>query len=727
MELFEDKGMGRPDLWFLRGAGFCFAESLRGQPPAERGFSVKAHFILLIGIITPAVLCVSARSQEVTFRDTVYSLPEILVEAERISDLDEVRDRPAFVTIIPIDDADRRISSAADYVAQTVGVHVQSTGGYGSYSTASIRGSSARQVQVYLDGVPLGQGQTGVTDLADLPMASVERIEVYRGFGPFDLSGSNIGGVINVVTKRPDDRGRGVVSASYGSFSTGRYEASYGLSRRGFDVLAIGSALTTKGDFDFLDDNGTPYNAADDEIVKRINNDLAEYEALVKLRRRMGGGSFIASNQFYYRRQGLPGYGAVQSSSDRITKTYNLFHLEWQKRWLVGVPVKFGMGAHYLLKLDHFEDRRIKKAGVKPDEKNRTVSVGADLRWQVHLPGISQSLGGLLSLRREAFQPEEIYLEAVAGETQRRTTVTLSVEDDLSLCRRRLRLVPSLRYERYTDHTRPFESVRADMASYFRNLTEAEITRELTSGSVGLVVSPGLGLEIKANYGRYYRVPTLMEVFGYRGLILPNPELSPETGLNRDVGFRFERRIGPAVRLAFEYARFWSDVERLIMFVYVPFAGASQATNVDRAEIDGHEFSVSCGMWHGLSLAGNLTALRAVNTGPISYLHGKHLPQRPEVEASTRLAWAHGPVSAEYRFDYIGGNYWNAYNGKTPANQGPLFPVRRLHALALTIPSGLPDTDVTLEVRNLLDERFQDVMGYPLPGRSVSMAVVVGL
>ena len=210
-------------------------------------------------------------------------------------------------------------------------------------------------------------------------------------------------------------------------------------------------------------------------------------------------------------------------------------------------------------------------------------------------------------------------------------------------------------------------------------------------------------------------------------MVLPNPDVEPETGLNRDVGLRFERDIGPAGYLACEYARFWSEVEQLIMFVYVPFAGASQATNVDQAAIDGHEFSLTCGAWHGLRVTGNLTLLEAINTGPISYLNGKHLPQRPEVEASLELGWKGGPVSARYRFDYIGGNYWNAYNGRTPSNQGPLLPIRRLHAASFTLPTGLPGTDLIIDVRNLTDERFEDVMGYPMPGRSISAALLVDL
>ena len=90
---------------------------------------------------------------EASPRDTtylpVYLLPEILVRAERLSDLEDIKNRPAFVAIVPMEDASKRLSNAADALAQTVGCHVQDAGSYGAYSTASVRGSSAKQVRVF--------------------------------------------------------------------------------------------------------------------------------------------------------------------------------------------------------------------------------------------------------------------------------------------------------------------------------------------------------------------------------------------------------------------------------------------------------------------------------------------------------------------------------------------------------------------------------------------------
>ena len=64
------------------------------------------------------------------------------------------------------------------------------------------------------------------------------------------------------------------------------------------------------------------------------------------------------------------------------------------------------------------------------------------------------------------------------------------------------------------------------------------------------------------------------------------------------------------------------------------------------------------------------------------------------------------------------GNYWNAYNGVAPNNEDPSR-IRRLHTAGFTVPVGRLPLDLTFEVKNITDEQVEDVMGYPLPGRSV--------
>ena len=82
----------------------------------------------------------------------------------------------------------------------------------------SIRGSSFNQIVILVDGVRVSDVQSGHynLDLA-VPMESIERIEILRGGGSTQYGADAIGGVVNIVTRRP---GTSAVSAHGGSFGT---------------------------------------------------------------------------------------------------------------------------------------------------------------------------------------------------------------------------------------------------------------------------------------------------------------------------------------------------------------------------------------------------------------------------------------------------------------------------------------------------------------------------
>jgi iron complex outermembrane receptor protein len=674
--------------------------------------------LFIIVLLVPA----SARSQTIALQDTVYRLSEVLIEADRLSELDEIRNRPAFITLLPMEEAGRRVTSTAEHLSQSVSFHVKSTGGYGSYSTASIRGSSSRQVSVFLDGVPLNPAQSGAVDFADLPVSSLSRVEVYRGFSAFDLSGASIGGVVNLVTQDPSDHGRGRLSASYGSLSTQKYMGSYAISRSGWDVLAVGTALSTKGNFDFLDDNGTPYNKSDDEIVQRINNRLEQREGFVKISHPLGAGTLVVADQILYRKQGLPGYSSYQSTTEALSKTHNLLHIAWKDPVAPSLPLRFSGGVFAVYQRDHFQDRREKTPPAKPDVKNRSISYGANVRWKLPLPEHRLSLRGLVEARKESFRPEEIFTESVEGPEQSRTSLIVTLENEIDLWPGRLRLIPGGRFEKYTDQTGEMSS-GTFLFPYLRSLQDTSLTHQHALGSLSAVATLGAGVRLKGNYGRYHRVPSLMELFGYQGMVLPNPTLKPETGLNHDLGISWDHRFAGGGYVSVEGAYFWSKVEDLI--VWYRWGQGARALNIDRARVEGYEIQVTCGEWKGLSFSGNLTGMDAVNTGPVSYAQDKQLPDRPEVAAFGKLVWRRGRASVFYEFDYIGGNYWNSYNGIPPNNEDAAR-IRRLHGAGVTVPLG-PAFEVTAEIKNITDERVEDVMGYPMPGRSVYGTVVYSL
>jgi outer membrane receptor protein involved in Fe transport len=97
----------------------------------------------------------------------------------------------------------------------------------------SIRGfgtSTNGLTLVLLDGVPINDPYFRTVDWAQIPRDLVERIEVIRGGGATSLWGNMaMGGVINIVTRRPEP-GERHVQASYGSFDAKTADASIGIA-----------------------------------------------------------------------------------------------------------------------------------------------------------------------------------------------------------------------------------------------------------------------------------------------------------------------------------------------------------------------------------------------------------------------------------------------------------------------------------------------------------------
>lgn len=201
----------------------------------------------------------------------------------------------AAATVIVPSDEDRMMGSLPDLLQRVAGVHVVRAGGFGDYVGVYVHGSSDRQVNVYVDGVPQDPASHPGAFLGERDLARVERIEVYKGLAPDHLTGSPMGGAVNIVT-RGLPRGHHVEGAA-GAGSFGAYKASGRAGFRG-ETVSVSAQVThnrAEGDFPYFDDAGTefqpgrhpdgaPRSGADDLVRKvRRNNAHAFSEATADL------------------------------------------------------------------------------------------------------------------------------------------------------------------------------------------------------------------------------------------------------------------------------------------------------------------------------------------------------------------------------------------------------------------------------------------------------------
>lgn len=201
-----------------------------------------------------------------------FTLEGVTVEAKRPDW--EAKLSPGTVTVIRPDDYKGEQKDLPDLLKMVPGVHVREVNGKGQYTTVSVRGSTAAQVGVFVDGVLFNLGGDAAADISTIPVQNVERIEVYRGYIPARFGGTYMGGVINIVTKRPT---KANVQASFGKSSFGGYKGSLQIDAPlGSGALMVGiNRDQSDGDFKYKNYASEVQNT---EFQKELKSTMAGLE-----------------------------------------------------------------------------------------------------------------------------------------------------------------------------------------------------------------------------------------------------------------------------------------------------------------------------------------------------------------------------------------------------------------------------------------------------------------
>ncbi|HEX2225080.1 MAG TPA: TonB-dependent receptor [Thermoanaerobaculia bacterium] len=216
-----------------------------------------------------------------------------------------------------------------------------------------------------------------------------------------------------------------------------------------------------------------------------------------------------------------------------------------------------------------------------------------------------------------------------------------------------------------------------------------------TSLRGGLVVELSRSARLRASYGEAFRAPSLGELF-FPGS--GNPELQPETGESYELGFDAE--AGP---WRFSLTGFENRQTNLISFDFVDFRNI----NIGRAKSRGVE--AEAGLQQGIYSA----RLSATWLETEDQDTGLALLRRPEESAALMLTARPG----DFTFN-LEGRYVGEREDVDPVTFGragsPSY--TRLDAAARW--RALPWLAPYARVENVADEEYQEVLGFPSPGRT---------
>jgi len=624
--------------------------------------------------------------------------PPVVVEAIRPAELPE--DPSSFTTVIRMEEFAGEFKSVPDLLSETVGVQVRRFGGEGERSEISIRGSTSSQVVILLDGVRLNSAQSGGVDLSTIPPELIERIEIQRGGGSVQTGSDAIGGVVNIITRRPSANPITTATVSGGSFGTWNASVTR-TGRLGDTELVLGyEGFRTDGDYEFQPADrelgGVPVPSPRGS-VERINNHSERHSLLTRVGRDFGDHLFLSmGNNFFYGDSGEPGLDALggeflgQSATAHRKRTRNVADVRLDAANLAGSAWDGQIRIFHRYERNRFRDDT-PPFGAPIDSDHRNHSLGGRIG--------AERIGELGDSEHRAavgFEARRDWLVAQGDPDAHRYTLGVFTQDDVRLFGSVLRLIPGVRY----DYTQGFGGEWMPR--------------------IGAIVQPLPWIRFKGNFERSYRVPNFDELYLDEQSLRGNPNLQPEDAWNADLGFEmgFER-VGPARDVTLEFAAFHNDIENSIVFQVVS-PSVVQATNSGDARIWGLEVAGSLRLTGWISLSGNYTYLDTEVKST-----GNPLPGRPRSEYGLRAEV--GPPTRAFRvaFDVLhtgdipvsaSGN--NVVSARTVYDASLVLDVTRWPLLA-----DLPHTRqllLSFVARNFTDQSVRDARSFPQPGRSLT-------
>ena len=652
---------------------------------------MRKLFLTAIAIIVTA---------SAAFAAPVTPLPEETVYGETEKE-DTSLLSPGTVSVVKPGEMRGEHKNLPELLKQVPGLHVVEAKGRGAYTVASVRGSTAAEVSVFVDGTLMNLGSEAAVDLSTIPVENVERIEVYRGYIPARFAGASMGGVINIITKKQTKPG-GSLSVGVGSYGNFETSLSYGMPLGDGNFFFGANYERADGDFEYMNDNGTPYNPEDDYSAKRQNNGYKNTDILMK----WNNDNWSVRGAWKKNDRELPysAAGADKPTSDKgallNTDQYDFSVARHQKNG----NLEWGW------KLDYLEQDKVydnpKNVGIggywESHNEYKTKRFGMALDGSLLL-GENNLLEFMADYSNEKLDVDGDIIKAIGGISNfSRDAWNVQVQDTINLDKTgTFLLTPIIRYN-------------------------ASDGTGKTSWGVGLTKQIGESLTLKASGGTYNRAPNLYERYGDGAFLRPNQQLEWEDGTQWDIGADWKGRIESAdvtASLTF-FGRYSNNLIEYVM----TSPRYAQYQNIGEARIYGVEFenTIKWGKWDSHFSA---TWMDTENTTENDYRNGAPLPNRPEWEGMFRLSrlFLDDKLSAYIEANYTAKNYYDEAGHIVMDNYFTMgLGMKYLIRDGLKIVIGVDDIfdngpDLQMVTETNGPERM---MWYPLQGRSFYASVI---
>ena len=600
--------------------------------------------------------------------------------------------------------------SVADAMRYFSGIQLKDYGGVGGVKTVDVRSMGTNHLAVSYDGIVLGNAQNGQTDLGQFSLDNVEEIMLCNGQkSAIFQSASDFASASSVYirTRLPrfqvGEKQHLRARVQYGGSDMLRTSLLYE-QRLTTDISLSANAevMTASGKYKFryrrknLD--GT---VAWDTTATRRNGDIHAERAELNLHGVLSRGQWQLKGYLYNSSRGIPGaiVNNVWSRGERQQDLNTFCQASWQKS--VGDRFSTRWLAKYAWYKTHYRNRDTTELPIDNTYFQQELYFSTANVVEL-LPRWSASLS--YDLRWNKLNAA-IY--NFAYPTRLSHLLSAATALDLSRVKVQASVVGILAH----DHTRKDN----------RSKNMSQLTPALFANFWPL---RGRWLSLRAFVKQSYRLPTFNDLY-YTDI--GNATLRPETATQFDIGMTMERHLERGILsfISLHADAYYNRVKDKIIAYPKGQQFRWTMLNLGRVDIRGLDVvaSASCPVGRSITttLKAQYTYQRAIDVTDASKPYYRHqIPYIPHHSGSLIVGLDWREFSVNYSFLYTG-ERWNeqeniAYNYMQPWYTSDLTASWRYRGWRLTV-----------EARNLLDQQYDVIANYPMPGRNFAIGLEYSL
>lgn len=608
--------------------------------------------------------------------------------------------------------------SVADALRYFSGIQLKDYGGVGGIKTVNIRSMGTHHLGVSYDGVELGNAQNGQIDLGQFSLDNVEEITLYNGqksaiFQPASDFGN--AGSIYIRTKAPEfklhESYHLKFKTQYGSSDMFRLSALWDqkLSETVSSSVSAGF-LTASGKYKFRYERRYPNGeTAWDTTATRQNGDIHAERLEANLHGRLYQGSWQLKGYLYNSARGIPGaiVNNVWRRGERQQDLNTFFQAALDKN------VGEGFSTRWLAKYAYYNTHYVNKDSTQLPVDNRYrqqelyLSTANVLEL---LPNWSASLSYDAKWNK---LNADIY--NFAYPTRFSNLVSLATAIDYKHLKAQGSLLATFIHDK--THRRG-EQAGNDVSKSVSRLTPALF--------VNIYPFQGTFFSMRAYVKKSFRMPTFNDLY-YTDM--GNANLVPESALQYDAGFVLNKHFEQGVirHTEMHFDAYYNTVHDKI--VAYPKGQQFRWTmlNLGKVHIKGIDVEAEADCRVGQELIATIRAQYTYQdardkTDPNDSYYNDQIPYIPWHSGSAIVGLSYKAWNLNYSFIYAGERYDEQenilYNHMEPWYTSDL-------SLSYERKTKSGKLRMQLDVNNVLDQDYEVIVNYPMPGRNFTATISI--